>query len=124
MATAAVVVAAAVACCAKRWRAARPMAVGLETGGGGVNRSGGGASGSGGGATSGGVWSVLRRRPTSPVAGDGGERRTADLGFRSRSGAFSVGVEGGAESGRCAGGVHSAGTIRVSEVKTLLRFRC
>uniref|UniRef100_I1R6Z3 Uncharacterized protein n=1 Tax=Oryza glaberrima TaxID=4538 RepID=I1R6Z3_ORYGL len=81
------------------------MAAGLETGGGGVYRSGGGA-------TSGGVWSVRRRRPTSPVAGDGGERRTADLGFRSRSGAFSVGVKGGAESGHCAGGVHSAGTLR------------
>ncbi|EEC69441.1 hypothetical protein OsI_38618 [Oryza sativa Indica Group] len=88
------------------------MAAGLETGGGGVNRSGGGASGSGGGATSGGVWSVRRRQPTSPVAGDGGERRMADLGFRSRSGAFLVGVKGGAESGHCAGGVHSAGTLR------------
>uniref|UniRef100_A0A0E0FNU9 Uncharacterized protein n=1 Tax=Oryza nivara TaxID=4536 RepID=A0A0E0FNU9_ORYNI len=88
------------------------MAAGLEMGGGGVNRSGGGASGSGGGATSGGVWSVRRRQPTSPVAGDGGERRMADLGFRSRSGAFSVGVKGGAESGHCAGGVHSAGSPR------------
>uniref|UniRef100_A0A0E0CHN7 Uncharacterized protein n=1 Tax=Oryza meridionalis TaxID=40149 RepID=A0A0E0CHN7_9ORYZ len=108
---------------------------GVGDGGSEVNGSGGGTPGSGGGATSGGGWSMRCRRPTSPVsAGDGGERRTADLGFpRSRSGAFLVGVEGwciiwslcrypSVCTRHLEASVLDALVDRVSEVKTLLRF--
>uniref|UniRef100_A0A0E0CLN9 Uncharacterized protein n=1 Tax=Oryza meridionalis TaxID=40149 RepID=A0A0E0CLN9_9ORYZ len=77
----------------------------------------GGVRGSGGGAT---VGDLQVACPTAGVAGGGGEEDGDRIWLQIQRVLSRVGA--GMESGRCAGGVHSAGTFSVQV--TFGGFRC